>query len=113
MVYLFTGGLYVYQFLNDSVHHVGVVHAAPVVLRNVFDVDARLVLVVRQVVVHPVLGGGPQHRRGALPLGLFHRHLCQQRGVVGRLLLRLAVVAGGATALGGGVITIQNIACIA
>ena len=113
MVYLFTDGLFVYQFLDDSVHHVGVVHAAPVVLGDVFDVDTRLVLVVRQVVVHPVLGGGSQHWRGALPLGLFHRHLRQQRGVIGRLLLRLAVVAGGATALGGGVITIQNIACIA
>ena len=110
---MFSGDLFVYQFLDDSVHHVGVIHAAPVVLRDVFDVDARLVLVVRQVIVHPVLGGGPQHWSGALPLGLFHRHLRQQRSVVGRLLLRLAVIAGGATALGGGVITIQNIACIA
>ena len=113
VVYLFTGGLFVYQFLDDSVHHVGVVHAAPVVLGDVFDVDARLVLVVRQVIVHPVLGGGTQHGGGALPLGLFHRHLRQQRGIVSRLLLGLAVVAGGATALGGGIITIQNIACIA
>lgn len=67
-----------YQSVGYFVDDVGIVHASPVIRPYRFDVQTRLVLAQRQVIVHPVVGYRLDGRRGALPA--FRDHgLCNAR----------------------------------